>query len=264
MSPSESRTTSRLSQRVAHVAERFRVDRIRDSSLGAKLYGHAYWIYKSRIEARDAIGLMPFVPAGSTVIDVGANLGFFTRLFIERSSCARVLAVEPEARNLVALRGGAARWGRGRVEVIDAAVAELTGTVNLHVDPHNHADHQLAAEGVVVRAIRLDDLVAERGGPQVGMIKIDVQGAEARVLAGASDLLARQRPAIFIELDPERLAKHGATPTDVLSQLTTAGYGFALVSAAGATPRHRDDIIQQLTGDGYLDVLCRPTGPPAC
>jgi FkbM family methyltransferase len=263
MSRSESRTPSRLSERVAHVAERFRIDRIRDSSLGAKLYGHVYWVYKSRIEARDAVALMPFVPAGSTVIDIGANLGFFTRLFIERSSCDRVLAVEPEARNLAALREGAAQWGRGRVEVIDAAVADVTGTANLHVDPHNHADHQLAAEGVEVRAIRLDDLVAERGIPQVGMIKIDVQGAEARVLAGASDVLARHRPAIFIELDPERLAKQGAIAADVLDQLTRAGYGFALVRAAGAAPWRRDDIIERLTAAGYLDVLCRPATPPA-
>jgi hypothetical protein len=77
-------------------------------------------------------------------------------------------------------------------------------------------------------------------------------------------VLARHRPAIFIELDPDRLAKQGATTAGVLNELTAAGYGFALVDAAGATPWSRDDILERLTFEGYLDVLCRPAGPLGC
>jgi FkbM family methyltransferase len=251
-------TSQRLSVRVAYLAERLKLDRIRNSPIGAELYGRVYWIYKSRIEARGAVALMPYVPAGSTVIDVGANLGFFTRLFVEKSSCANVLAVEPEERNLIALRQGAARWGRGRVEIIEAAVADVTGTVHLHVDPLNHSDHQLAVDGLPVRAVRLDDLVAERAVQRVGMIKVDVQGAEARVLQGSRDVLAQHRPAVFIELDPERLQKQGAMPTDVLDLLADAGYAFSYLGAAGAEACSRDDVIERLTASGYLDVLCQP------
>lgn len=248
----------RLSERVAQLAGRLRLDRIRNSRIGAQLYGRAYWIYKSRIEARGAAALMKYVPADSTVIDVGANLGFFTRLFVERSCCANVLAIEPEERNLSALREGAARWGRGRVQIIEAAVAEVNGTVNLRVDDRNHADHQLASDGLPVRSVRLDDLVAERGVRHVGMIKIDVQGAEARVLQGGTDVLAQHRPAIFIELDPERLEKQGATPAVLLDLLADAGYAFSLLSAAGAEPCSRETVINRVATDGYLDVLCQP------
>jgi FkbM family methyltransferase len=254
-------TGPRLSVRVARIAERLRLDRIRDSSIGAHLYGRVYWIYKSRIEAREAGALMQYVPADSTVIDVGANLGFFTRLFVERSFCAKVLAIEPEPRNVTALREGAARWGRGRVEIIEAAVADITGTVYLNVDPRNHSDHQLASEGLPVRAVRLDDLVTERGVQHVGMIKVDVQGAEARVLQGGREVLAQHRPLIFIELDPERLEKQGSTPTDVLDLLAGAGYAFSHVGATEAELCTRDDVIERLTASGYLDVLCRPVEP---
>jgi FkbM family methyltransferase len=255
-------TSQHLSVRVAHLAERLKLDRVRDWSIGAQLYGRVYWIYKSRIEARGAVALMQYVPAGSTVIDVGANLGFFTRLFVERSFCANVLAVEPEARNLTALRHGAARWGQGRVEIIGAAVADVTGTVHLHVDRRNHSDHQLAAEGLPVRAVRLDDLVAEHGVQRVGMIKIDVQGAEARVLQGGRDVLTQHRPAIFIELDPERLQKQGATPDVVLDLLVDAGYAFSHIGATGSEPCSRRNVIEQLATRGYLDVLCRPVEQP--
>jgi FkbM family methyltransferase len=255
-------TSQPLSVRVANLAEWLKLDRIRDSSIGAQLYGRVYWIYKSRIEARGAAVLMQYVPPGSTVIDVGANLGYFTRLFVERSLCGNVLAVEPEARNLNALRQGAGLWGRGRVEIIEAAVADVTGTVHLHVDRRNHSDHQLAADGVPVRALRLDDLVAEHGVRRVGMIKIDVQGAEARVLQGGRDVLAQHRPAIFIELDPERLAKQGATPTVVLDLLADAGYAFSLLGPTAAEPCSRGNVIEELAAHGYLDVLCRPVEQP--
>jgi FkbM family methyltransferase len=261
MSSTATSSSQRLSVRVAQFAGWLRLGRIRDSSTGADLYDRVYWIYKSRIEARNALSLMQYVPANSTVIDIGANLGFFTRLFIERSSCANVLAVEPEARNLVALRKGAARWGQGRVEIVEAAVAEVSGTVNLRVDPRNHADHQLCVDGLPVRAVRLDDLVAEHGVERVGLIKIDVQGAEARVLQGARDVIAHHRPAIFIELDPARLQKQGATSAVILGLLADAGYGFFLLNGTSAEPCSRG-MIERMAAEGYLDVLCRVEEQP--
>ena len=126
---------------------------------------------------------MPYVRSGAAVVDVGASLGFLARLFVERTDCSIVVAIEPESRNVLALRRASQRWGRGRVQVVDAAVADLTGVVKLRVDARNHADHQLADDGIEVRSVRLDDLVDELGIGDVGLVKIDVQGAEERVPA---------------------------------------------------------------------------------
>ena len=72
------------------------------------------------------------------------------------------------------------------VETIRAAVAEFTGEGLLEVNPGHPGDHKLGTEGVPIATTTIDDLLAARGWPEVSLIKIDVQGAEARVLAGAA------------------------------------------------------------------------------
>jgi len=82
------------------------------------------------------------------------------------------------------------------------------------------------------------------------------------VLEGGRNVLAQHRPAIFIELDPERLEKQGATPAVVLDLLVDAGYAFSHVSATAAEACSRGDIMERLAAHGYLDVLCRPVEQP--
>src|ERR1044072_2917763 len=67
---------------------------------GSSLFEWAYHAYKRYLEARETRVLGGFVEPGSVVIDVGANIGFFTRFFAERvSEGGKVIAIEPEESN---------------------------------------------------------------------------------------------------------------------------------------------------------------------
>ena len=97
-----------------------------------------------------------------------------------------MIAVEPEAVNFARLQHAIAEAGlTDVVETIQAAVAEVAGEGFLEVNPGHPGDHKLGAEGVPVAMTTIDDMLAARGWPEVSLIKVDVQGAEARVLAGA-------------------------------------------------------------------------------
>src|SRR5205823_4492379 len=100
-----------------------------ETAPGRRLFEASYQLYKDRLEAGPIRMLRPCVRPGTSVIDVGANIGFFTRQFAGWvSEGGRVIAVEPEAVNFARLQHAVTAAGLGDVvELIQGAVAERTG-----------------------------------------------------------------------------------------------------------------------------------------
>lgn len=143
------------------------------------------------------------VPRSSTVIDVGANIGLSTILLARMTE--RVIAFEPSPPNVVFLRRNLERNGITNVEIQAAAASSEPGMLRFHVSPFGAGSHVVAAGHVTgstiptvdVSAVTLDgtDL------PPIAFIKIDAEGHEPDVLAGARRLLARDRPLIYTEVN---------------------------------------------------------------
>lgn len=227
---------------------------------GRRLFFALYEFYKNLFEAGPIGALRAYVPEGGFVIDVGANVGFFTERFARWVGPAgRVVAIEPEAANFAELvrRLGAS----GLAERLDArqAVADAqSGQARLVINPDHPGDHRIGDAGEPVAAVALDELVP--AGRQVALIKIDVQGAELRVLAGASATLARDSPALFVEVDPGGLARYGSGVEALLGTLARHGYAPHLLTRAGARPCARGELDAVLARRGYTDLLFL-TGP---
>jgi len=224
----------------------------------------AYLGYKRLFEAGSPKRLLPYVEAGSTVIDVGANIGFFTLPFARWvGPQGRVIALEPEDLNHRRLAARLAAAGLSdRVALYEAAAAEESGRQRLAVNPDHPGDHKLATEGaensVEIDAFALDDLIAENPGPTVSLVKIDVQGAELRVIKGAHGLIERDRPALLVEIDPGASDADGSPAARiVLSLLVGLGYEFRPWTRRGAgKPQDLEAIVEAAKAVGYLDVLC--------
>ena len=99
-----------------------------DTALGRRIFESSYQFYKRRFEAGPIRMLRQWVRPKTFVIDVGANIGFFTRQFAAWvSDGGKVIAVEPEAVNYARLQHAIAEAGlTDVVETIQAAVAETT------------------------------------------------------------------------------------------------------------------------------------------
>ena len=228
---------------------------ILSTPLGRRTFLRAYAAYKSWFDP-SIDPLRAFVREGGWIVDVGANVGHFTLTFARwTGGGGKVLALEPEPDNVAALRDSVSRAGLGDgVEVVAGAAAERTGIAHLRLNPHNPADHRLAQAGVPVSLYTLDGLIAERGDPPVSLIKIDVQGAEPRVIAGAEEVLRRCRPALFIEIDDAALTEAGSSAAALLQQLDRLGYR---PSAAGEPARRLSpaDVQAACQRLGYADFL---------
>lgn len=223
---------------------------------GRRLSEGVYALYKSIFEP-SIDHLHSLVRPGSSVVDVGANVGFFTLKFSKWvSDGGRVIAIEPEPMNLDALKRAISRNGVANVDVIQAAAAEKEGELRLSLNPLNPADHRLAEQGIPVSAITIDGLLQERGWPPVSLIKIDVQGAEPRTLAGAQEAIARFHPAIFIEIDDEALGAAGSSADSLVDSLRLCGYEmYGLEKDAINNPLSNDDARLRRKNLGYADFI---------
>lgn len=143
------------------------------------------------------------VPRNSTVIDVGANIGLSTILLARMTE--RVIAFEPSPPNVAFLRRNLERNGITNVEIHAAAVSSEPGTLRFHVAQFGAGSHVVAAGHVSGSTIPTVDVPAVTldgsNLPPVTFIKIDAEGHEPDVLAGARRLLARDRPLIYTEVN---------------------------------------------------------------
>jgi len=197
---------------------------------------HGYWLgsyerEKCRIFERT-------VTEGSTVFDVGAHAGFYSLLAASLvGPRGKVFAFEPSPRNLRYLRQHLQMNTSTNVQVIDAAVSNRTGMAWWEEGVNSSTGHLLrqdvAPAGAPVaarrprfrvRTLSLDQTIARGELPAPDYMKIDVEGAEELVLAGARSLLRCAHPTLF-------LATHGRDlHTRCCKFLASLGYRLETVS----------------------------------
>lgn len=192
------------------------------------------------------------------VIDVGANVGFFTVFAASRLTTGRVLSAEPGKAVFERLSANVAHNGvSARVILFKGLVSSENGegTINTTVGKEEYSSSvafanpatvglQVVAERVPMRT--LDDLVNEHKlSPSV--IKIDVEGAEALVLEGARNVLLQHRPKIVCEFSKAMLGKDCGR---VLRILAECGYKVIDPLVPHLPPGTRDPS----------DLWCVPVG----
>jgi FkbM family methyltransferase len=227
--------------------------RLLRSKTGRRVFERAYLTYKLA-EAGPIGRLKPYVIVGSCVVDVGANIGMFSDRFVAwTGEKGRVIALEPEAINYASLVRRLARpIAEKRVIALKAAAAEIDGQLGLHVNPDHPGDHKIGRSGIPVEGFALDTVLSRHGDPLVSLIKIDVQGAELRVLRGAAKTLSHWRPALFVEIDRAAMQQQDTDVAELVEYLESFGYGaYRLRRFGRPAPASRSGL-----GDkGYEDVL---------
>jgi FkbM family methyltransferase len=167
------------------------------------------------------------------VYEIGAHIGVWTVFLARRVSRGEVHAFEPDEKNRGQLLANLALNGVRNVSVHEAAICDRSGTGGLAVYGQDRdARHSLVpTEGhdrvIEVATLRLDDVPARLGIPEPTALKIDVEGAEGLVLAGAASLLAR--PAlrlVYVEFHA-RMRQTGWTEERFLGRLGEAGFAIA-------------------------------------
>jgi FkbM family methyltransferase len=184
-------------------------------------------------DEREYLRLSNFLREGDWALDVGANVGHYTRRMSELvGTSGRVVAFEPVPETFSLLVENARLFPHQNVTLLNVAVSDSATEVGMHVPTfdvglRNYYQARVADDAALrIVAISIDTL--ELPGP-VRLVKMDVEGHELPALRGMRRLIERDRPVLIVETGSE------------------ATIGF--VAAKGYS-------IERLPGSA--NVLCRP------
>jgi FkbM family methyltransferase len=144
--------------------------------------------------------------AGQVFYDVGANVGFLTLVGARAvGHSGRVYSFEPLPDNVAAMKHNVGLNRLSQVEIIEAAVADESGSSEFAIGTSTTgrlgtSDGATENRHLLVRTVSLDDAVNEIGFAPPDVVKIDVEGAESRVLSGMASVISAFRPVILCEI----------------------------------------------------------------
>ncbi|MBI1975931.1 MAG: FkbM family methyltransferase [Candidatus Omnitrophica bacterium] len=213
--------------------------------------------------------LMRHVKKKMTVVDIGANIGYYTAL------CAawvgpegKVVAIEPEPESRVFLKRTLALNNFHNVEIITEALSDKKGTSRLYLCKENRGDNRLYEDrdsrergSICVQTTTLDSLLQQLGVlNKVDLIKMDIQGAECLVLRGMKQTLSGN-PAVVVvtEFWPQGIRNAGGDPVEFLNELREMGFQmYHLTGQAQNIERVRDfqRLIREFHGRRYTNLVC--------
>ena len=189
------------------------------------------------------------------MLDIGANVGEYSKRYARRvGESGSVIAVEPDPE--------IARQARERlapypwVTVMPVGVDKCLGHTTLYRDTERKRSSLWAAnrletlDEIQVECVTLDFLA--NMVPNLRAIKVDIQGAEARMLAGATETLQRTNLAWYVELWPMGLRHAGSSADEVCDIYEAHGW-----EPAGCSWAQIRAGIPNQSGHGAIDMLLK-------
>jgi FkbM family methyltransferase len=186
--------------------------------------------YGIEIEPRET--LYSLVRNGTTVIDVGTNIGETLLNFAKINRDGRNIGFEPVPYLYEKAKANIGLNKFENIELISKGLSSSNETLSFSKAEENNSggifltrDNGSSADRLV-EVVTLDDFVAENQVDDILLIKIDVEGFEMEVLKGASQVLDRWKPILFVEVDDEFLERQQSSAQAVFDFLVSRGYSI--------------------------------------
>ncbi|MCD6011920.1 MAG: FkbM family methyltransferase [Flavipsychrobacter sp.] len=182
--------------------------------------------------------LSKYIKPNDVVIEAGANIGSETLLIARMLKQGRVYAFEPNPYTFDRLKINASINELENISTYDYALGESDTTIQFNIYPKNFCNSGMSSKymetsntrKIDVTQKKLDTFLKENNINKVDFIKMDIQGAEMDMIAGATETIARHKPTIFTE------ACEPYNDTKVLYQtLKAAGYNVYLIGEKDTT-----------------------------
>ena len=193
---------------------------------------------------------------GMTVVDIGANVGYYTALALSRmQGRGRIIAFEPDPENFRYLQQTVAANNGFIATCLQKAVSDSAGSMTLYTSRDNRGDNRLYAnelctDACQVDVVPVDTALAELGIQQVDFIKMDVQGYEAHVIGGMVQTLRNSSPIIVLsEFWPYGLRAAGSDPVHMLEFLEQLGFELYELT-------YNREPVRLLDHNGLVERFC--------
>lgn len=190
--------------------------------------------------------LMKVLRPADTVIDIGANIGYFSLLASSLvTNSGRVIALEPEQDNFRYLLRNIRLNESSNIKALNIAAGDSKKEIDLFIDPLNDGGHSLCGitpesrellgdRDVVLSTVQmdtLDSLLSAENISNIKIIKIDTEGWEFHTIQGALSVIKRFSPAIILaEINRSGLRRAGASERYLRLLMAELGYSLYIAS----------------------------------
>ena len=196
--------------------------------------------------------LQRYIPEGSTTIDVGSNVGDFSRRLSDLSQGGMVLAFEPQSMPRSVMTVANFFKGKKRIMVFPMALGDEEGMVTLkipikkkknvgvglaHIGSEEDFKARFDVKKELVQVTRLDTVLERIEAGPISFIKIDVEGCELKVLRGAVKTIETHRPVVLCEIDHDREDRFGTTTSELLEFFQSRDYCVRSIATHEILPR---------------------------
>jgi FkbM family methyltransferase len=221
------------------------------------IYAPIYSIFKACEDRVERRFLASSLSPGDIVVDVGANIGIYSRFFSKCVGPAGIVhSFEPSPANFARLR--AALSGASNVRLNQLAVGEASARAMLYVSDALNVDHRAyptAGETrscLPIESIALDDYFSP--GERVDVIKLDIQGYELHAVRGAERVIRENEGIkLLFEFWPYGLRQAGSDWNDLVSILKGHGMTIQQFSKEGLQPWQPESANE--SPDWYVNLL---------
>lgn len=209
------------------------------------LYNVMYPLFKNRQDKREIAIMKANIQTGDTILDIGANIGFYTRILSNLAGDkGKVYSFEPDIINYSRLEKNCRQLAN--VQFYNQAVSNETGVLKIYKSLMLNVDHRTYPideyESVEeISCVAIDALIPD--GQAVDFIKIDIQGFEMSAFSGMKKTLAANpQVKIISEFWPFGLQKAGSSVQELLSFFWDAGFKVYLIQEKQFELIKPDDI----------------------
>ena len=227
---------------------------INDNGIGTCLFFQGEYALARVSEIREA------VKEGDTVIDIGANIGYFTVLLANLvGPTGKVYAFEPDPRNFHLLQRTVERNGWTHVIVEQKAVSNKAGEFILYQARSCAANTLTPGEHVSevkVHVVTLDDFLSDEH--HIDFVKMDMDGAEPLAIQGMAQLIQRSpNLQVLSEYEHSNLKRYLSNPIDFITIAEQHGLTLTAIldSDTGRLPNLDLDPLKHLADGENLDLL---------
>ncbi len=200
---------------------RLKIDKS-DAYLGMSL------LYKGSYESVQTKEFISALNEDSTVIDVGANFGYYSVIASKKCTHGQVHAFEPDKDNYAVLTANVLENNATNFFAINAAISDEIGELAFSSNPVHRGKSAVALTGeqadYTVPCMTIDDYCARNNIVSVDVIKIDVEGFEPKVLLGAKSIIMNSpKVRVFVEFNPHSLRLVGLDPQAFFDAVESCG-----------------------------------------
>ena len=206
------------------------------------------------------------VKEGDTVVDLGANIGYFTLLAAKLvGPNGKVYSFEPEPKNYSYLKKNIELNNYSQATAINKAVSDKNGTTELFICLYDTGHHTInkydgieayshgrstEKRPIKIETITLDEFFKGKED-SIDMIKMDVEGAEALALRGMDNILrTNDKLKMIIEFFPLLIKNMGSSPEELIYKLLN-NYKFSIF----VVPDDYDSSAEKLTRAESIDEI---------